>query len=107
MIRVKCCKLTLEILDLMKKKGFKDTMQVLSKRKEFKMNKHAFYKELNKFSYYNSFLRVKNVLLDKAVIIMKKNKNGKLEISLTAKGITILKKIAEINEIFIKGDGLL
>ena len=91
----------------MKKKGFKDTMQILSKRKEFKMNKHAFYKELNKFSYYNSFLRVKDVLLDKDVILIKKNKNKKSEILLTPKGISILKKLQDLNKVFIKGDGIL
>lgn len=99
--------MSLEILDVMKKKGFKDTIQILSKRKEFKMNKHAFYKELNKFSYYNSFLRVKDVLLDRDVILIKKNKNKKLEISLTPKGITILKKLEDLNKIFTKGDGKL
>ena len=77
----------------MKKKGFKDTLQILSKRKDYKINKHTFYKELNKFSYYNSFLRVKDILLNRDIIYVKKNKNKKLEISLTPKGIVILEKI--------------
>jgi len=91
----------------MKKKGFKDTLQILSKRKEYKMNKHTFYKELNKFSYYNSFLRVKEILLDREIINIKKNKNKRLEISLTQKGISILTKIEELNELFTKGDGII
>ncbi len=91
----------------MKKKGFKDTLQILSKRKEYKMNKHTFYKELNKFSYYNSFLRVKEILLDREIINIKKNKNKRLEISLTPKGIVILEKIEELNELFTKGNGII
>ncbi|MBA7505110.1 hypothetical protein ES706_03773 [subsurface metagenome] len=91
----------------MKKKGFKDTLQILSKRKDYKINKHTFYKELNKFSYYNSFLRVKDILLNRDIIYVKKNKNKKLEISLTPKGIVILEKIEELNELFTKGDGII
>lgn len=83
----------------MKKNGFKHTMQILSKRKDSKMSKHAFYKELNKFSYYNSFLRVKDALLDRDIITIKKNKSSKLEIALTPKGVVILKKLKEINEL--------
>lgn len=91
----------------MKKKGFKDTLQILSKRKDYKITKHTFYKELNKFSYYNSFLRVKDILLNRDIIYVKKNKNKKLEISLTPKGIVILEKIEELNELFTKGDGII
>lgn len=91
----------------MKKKGFKDTLQILSKRKDYKINKHTFYKELNKFSYYNSFLRVKDILLNRDIINVKKNKNKKLEISLTPKGVVILEKIEELNELFTKGNGII
>ncbi len=91
----------------MKKKGFKDTLQILSKRKDYKMNKHTFYNELNKFSYYNSFLRVKDTLLNRDLIHVKKNKNKKLEISLTPKGVIMLEKIEELNELFTKGNGLI
>jgi len=91
----------------MKKKGFKDTLQILSKRKDYKINKHTFYKELNKFSYYNSFLRVKDQLLNRDIIYVKKNKNKKLEISLTPKGVVILEKIEELNELFTKGNGII
>ncbi len=91
----------------MKKKGFKDTLQILSKRKDYKINKHTFYKELNKFSYYNSFLRVKDILLNRNIIYVKKNKNKKLEISLTPKGVVILEKIQELNELFTKGNGII
>lgn len=91
----------------MKKKGFKDTLQILSKRKDYKINKHTFYKELNKFSYYNSFLRVKDILLNRDIIYVKKNKNKKLEISLTPKGVVILEKIEELNDLFTKGDGII
>ena len=93
------CSLPFEILELMKKNGFKHTMQILSKRKDSKMSKRAFYNELNKFSYYNSFLRVKDVLLDRDIITIRKNKSNKMEIALTPKGVVILKKLKELNEL--------
>lgn len=83
----------------MKKNGFKHTMQILSKRKDSKMSKRAFYNELNKFSYYNSFLRVKDVLLDRDIITIRKNKSNKMVIALTPKGVVILKKLKELNEL--------
>ena len=95
----------LKILDIIRKRGFKDTIQILSKRKNFKMNLNSFYDELNKFSYYNSFLRVKDVMLELDIISIQRGKSDKLEISLTEKGITLLKKIEELNEIFLKGKG--
>lgn len=91
---------------MMKKKGFKDTMQILSKRKDYKMNKHSFYKELNKFSYYNSFLRIKEPLIEREIIAIKKGKNNKAEIFLTEKGVHMLKKLEDLNELFLKGNGI-
>ena len=91
---------------MMKKKGFKDTLQILSKRKDYKMNKHSFYKELNKFSYYNSFLRIKEAMIEREIIAIKKGKNNKLEIHLTEKGVQMLKKLEDLNEIFLKGNGI-
>jgi len=91
--------LPFEILELMRKNGFKHTMQILSKRKDFKMTKSAFYKDLNNFSYYNSFLRVKDVLLEDEIITIRKNKSNKQEIVLTPKGVVILKKLKELNEL--------
>jgi len=70
------------------------------------MNKHSFYKELNKFSYYNSFLRIKDFMLEREIISIQKGKNNKLEICLTEKGRVILKKIEELNQIFLKGNGI-
>ena len=93
------CSLPFEILELMRKNEFKHTMQILSKCKDSKISKKAFYKELNKFSYYNSFLRVKDVLLDEDIIAIRKNKSNKQEIALTPKGVVILKKLKELNEL--------
>ncbi len=51
-----------DLIGMLKKKGFKDTLYVLTKNNN-RLDKHAFYNELNKFSYYNSFFRVKDDLI--------------------------------------------
>ncbi len=82
----------------MKKKGFRDTFQVLSQFKDYTTDKHTFYNELNKFSYYNSFFRIKDELLEKGLITIEKNGNQKKLIKLTAKGLTVYNKLVEIDE---------
>ena len=87
-----------ELINFLKKKGFRDTFQVLTQFKEFKTDKHSFYNELNKFSYYNSFFRVKEDLLDKGLINIEKNDKKKY-IKLTKKGIEVYNRLEEINKI--------
>jgi len=86
------------LINFLKKKGFRDTFQVLTQFKEFKTDKHSFYNELNKFSYYNSFFRVKEDLLDKGLINIEKNDKKKY-IKLTKKGIEVYNRLEEINKI--------
>ncbi|MEJ2250288.1 MAG: hypothetical protein P8Y70_15050 [Candidatus Lokiarchaeota archaeon] len=91
----------MEIDDLilfLKKKGFRDTLEVLTNYKDYKIDKHTFYNELNKFSYYNSFFRVKEDLIDKGLIEIVKNDNGKI-IKLTDKGKEVYNRLVEINEL--------
>ena len=86
-----------DLFNIFKKKGIRDTYEILTKFKNFKTNIHTFYKELNKFSYYNSFLRVKDKLIRKELIIIESQNRDKL-IRLTKKGIDIYLKLVEINE---------
>ena len=88
-----------EFLNLAKKKGFRDTYQVLTQYKNFETDKHTFYNELNKFSYYNSFFRVKEDLIEKGLIRIDKNNNKKKIIKLTDKGIDIYNRLTEINDL--------
>ncbi len=87
-----------DVVQFLKKKGFRDTYKVLTSFKNFKVEKHAFYSELNKFSYYNSFFRVKDELLEKGLIKIEKNGNKKF-IILTEKGQAIYNKLIELNEL--------
>ncbi|MFX0104486.1 MAG: hypothetical protein ACFE75_03225 [Candidatus Hodarchaeota archaeon] len=90
-----------ELIGLLKKKGFKDTLCVLVKQKDHKTDKHTFYNELNKFSYYNSFFRVKEELLTRGLIEIE-NTNRVKYIKLTEKGLDVYNKLNEINKMLKK-----
>ena len=87
-----------DLIGFLKKKGFRDTFQVLTQFKNNKTDKHTFYNELNKFSYYNSYFRVKEDLVTKGLISIKKI-NKKKYIQLTKKGLEIYNKLIEINDL--------
>ena len=86
------------LINLLKKKGFRDTYNILVKYKNYSVDLNTFYRELNKFSYYNSFLRIKKKLIERDLIDIKKLK-GKKRISLTKKGIEVFKKLKELDSI--------
>ncbi len=94
-----------ELISLIKKKGFSDSFKVLSQFKDYKTDKHTFYNELNKFSYYNSFFRVKDDLIKKGLIKIEKN-NKKKHIKLTEKGLVVYNKLIEINDLILNGKAL-
>lgn len=87
-----------DLISFLKKKGFRDTLAVLTQFKNFKVDKHTFYNELNKFSYYNSFFRVKDDLIDKGLIEIEQN-NKKKYVKLTEKGLDIYNRLVEINKL--------
>jgi hypothetical protein len=87
-----------DVISFLKKKGFRDTFQVLTQYKNFETDKHTFYNELNKFSYYNSFFRVKEDLIKRGLIKIELN-NKKKMIKLTKKGLEVYNKLVEINEL--------
>ena len=87
-----------DLISFLKKKGFRDTFQVLTQFKNYKTDKHTFYNELNKFSYYNSYFRVKEDLVKKGLISIKKI-NQKKYILLTKKGLLVYNKLIEINDL--------
>ncbi len=91
-----------DLISFLKKKGFRDTFQVLSQFKGYKTDKHTFYNELNKFSYYNSFFRVKDDLIKRRLIKIEKN-NKKKYIRLTEKGLIVYNKLIEINDLINDG----
>ncbi len=87
-----------DLIGLLKKKGFKDTLTVLINQKEHSVDKHTFYTELNKFSYYNSFFRVKDELIERGLIAEEEN-DGMKYIKLTEKGLDVYKRLKEINDL--------
>ncbi|MGB5912457.1 MAG: hypothetical protein WBH31_14800 [Promethearchaeia archaeon] len=87
-----------DLISFLKKKGFRDTLAVLTQFKNFKVDKHTFYNELNKFSYYNSFFRVKDDLLNKGLIEIEQN-NKKKYVKLTEKGLDVYNRLVEINKL--------
>ncbi len=86
------------LLSFLKKKGFRDTFQVLTQSKNLKLDKHAFYNELNKFSYYNSFFRIKEDLIKRGIIEIELN-NKKKYVKLTDKGLDIYNRLVEITKL--------
>jgi hypothetical protein len=87
-----------DLISFLKKKGFRDTLEVLIQFKGYKTDKHTFYNELNKFSYYNSFFRVKEDLIDKGLIAIELN-NKKKFVKLTDKGLDVYNRLVEINNL--------
>jgi predicted transcriptional regulator len=87
-----------ELISFLKKKGFRDTLEVLSQFKNYKTDKHTFYNELNKFSYYNSFFRVKDDLIKRGLIEIELN-NKKKYVKLTDKGLDVYNRLIEINKL--------
>jgi len=89
-----------DLIGLLKKKGFKDTFFVLTNNNN-KLDKHTFYNELNKFSYYNSFFRVKDELIKKGLIEIEQTNKVK-HIKLTEKGLEVYNLLDEINNLVKK-----
>jgi len=87
-----------ELINFIKKRGINDTFQILSQFENNKTEKRIFYEKLNRISYYNSFLRVKDKLIEKKLISFEKN-NGKTYIGLTKKGKKVLDKLTELNKL--------
>ena len=86
-----------DLTKILKKKGFRDTYHILAS-KNFKCEKHAFYNELNKFSYYNSFFRIKDELIKRGLLEIKIN-DGKKYITLTKRGVDVYNKLVEIKNL--------
>jgi predicted transcriptional regulator len=87
-----------DLISFLKKKGFRDTLEVLINSKGHKIDKHSFYNELNKFSYYNSYFRVKEDLIERGLITIEQN-NKKKFVKLTSKGLDVYNRLEEINNL--------
>lgn len=90
-----------EIIGLLKKRGFKDTFQVLINQDDYKTDIHTFYNELKKFSYYNSFARVKEELIKKGIVEIEYSNSRVKYIKLTKKGVALYNKLSEANDLVL------
>jgi len=87
-----------ELYLVLNKRGFFNTFQVLSQFKEYKAEKGEFYRILTDFSNYNSFLRIKDKLMESKLINLEKN-NGQEYIGLTEKGKSVYDSLLVLNEL--------
>ncbi|MFX0004242.1 MAG: hypothetical protein ACFE9C_06835 [Candidatus Hodarchaeota archaeon] len=87
-----------ELYSVLNKRGFFNTFQVLSQFKEYKAEKGEFYRILIDFSNYNSFLRIKDKLLESKLIRLETN-NGQEYIGLTSKGKSVYDSLVHLNEL--------
>ncbi len=87
-----------ELYSVLNKRGFFNTFKVLSQFKEYKAEKGEFYRILTEFSNYNSFLRIKDKLVESNLINLEKN-NGYEYIELTEKGKSVYDSLMRLNDL--------
>jgi predicted transcriptional regulator len=87
-----------ELYLVLNKRGFFNTFEVLSHFKEYKAEKGDFYRILTEFSNYNSFLRIKDKLIEIKLIHIEQN-NGTEYIGLTEKGLSVYDNLIRLNEL--------
>ena len=80
------------IYHIMKKRGFYETLNALAEFENYEVNQPQFFQKLEEMkSYYNAYLRVRQVMVEKDIIQFK--------LTLTEKGQQLFNKISEIKEI--------
>ena len=87
-----------QLYSVLNKRGFFNTFQVLAKYRDYRVEKGEFYKKLTEFSNYNSFLRLKEKLLEMNLIQLDSN-NGEEYIGLTEKGKTVYGNLLQLNDL--------
>jgi hypothetical protein len=85
--------------NIAKRRGFFESLKILAKYKEEGLIQATFFKDLEEIgSYYNAFLRVKPFLVKKKLIAYKLNQENDMVIHITEKGIEVVNKLREIEE---------
>ncbi len=84
-----------ELRKLLNKRGLYNTFNVLSLFDNYKADKHLFYQKLNEFSHYNSFLRIKDDLIEKELLLVN-NHNRVSYYELTSKGRRMYSLLKEL-----------
>jgi hypothetical protein len=88
------------IFKLFRKKGFSETLEILNSFPEKAAAQTTFFKTLKKWdSYPNTFFRVRTDLLKHKLIGYRLNDENEKVIFLTKKGINILDRLQQIENI--------
>lgn len=74
------------------------TFEVLNKFDGLETDKHSFYDELNRISYYNTYFRIRDELIEKGIIELYK-KGDKTMIKLTVKGLLVQNSLKELEKL--------
>ena len=92
--------MTNKFFKLFRRRGFFDTMEVLSKAPNMEAVQSDFFNNLKKIkSYPNTYFRVKQDLLDHKIIGYKLNDENEKVIYLTEIGKEIIDRLEQIEEI--------
>ena len=84
---------------LYKKRGFHETLYSLYTAQNYSLTLPQFFEKLEeKDSYYNAFFRIKQEMLKYDIISYKKNRYKEKVLSLTKKGVGIVKILKNIDE---------
>lgn len=87
-----------DLIKLLNKRGLYNTFKVFSLFDNYRAEKHGFYQKLTEFSHYNSFLRLKNKLLEKNILVVH-NHNKTTYFELTSKGKRVFSLLKELEEL--------
>lgn len=100
MVDKKSDKLDKSFFTMFRKRGFSETLEILSNFENHQAVQSIFFEKLVKQkSYPNSFFRVKNDLITTQIIAYKLNENNDKVIYLTEKGEKILSLLEEIDHL--------
>ncbi|MFX0030093.1 MAG: hypothetical protein ACFE8B_12845 [Candidatus Hermodarchaeota archaeon] len=87
-----------ELIKLLKRRGVYNTLIIISSFQNFRVDKHTFYHKLNEFSHYNSFIRIKDELIQKGLLEIQLN-NSSCYFELTHKGQRMLYLLKELDKL--------
>jgi len=93
-----------DLIKLIKKKGFKDTINILANADAHRLVRRDFYEKLNETSYYNSFMRVRDELIDLDLLEIDVRNGGNRRVTyfnLTEKGLYIHEKLNKLNDFLL------
>jgi len=97
----------LEIIDLIKKKGFVDVALIFNENPTILMTMQDFYKRLKEFSNLKSFTKIRDKLIEMEIIeIIEYSRKRNCRIRLTMKGHLILRTLKSLNKIYLSNRDL-